>query len=384
MLPIRTSVICRRTPYVNYGLIVINALIFLMSYHHPDRMRNYLYQWAQPLVLDPSNSHLWQFVTYAFLHAGWMHIFGNMFFLYIFGAAVNDRLGNVGYLCFYLAGAVVSGIGHVMLSGGASCLGASGAVAAVTGAYLVLFPQSLVTVVYWFIFIGTIELPALYFIALKLILLDNIIATGTPNIAYEAHLAGYLFGFVAIMALLATRLLNSGNFDLWTMIQLANRRRKWRGSMSKGNSDGKNAKWVKVKQAKKTPSQIKIETQVDQLKQDITERMSQRNLGQAANLYLELVKVDPSQVLPSRYLLDIANQLASVSQHNDAAMAYEQYLEFYKNSPNSEQVELMLGLLCSRYLNRPDDACHHLKRAAKKITDPSQLKMCNDEIDKIS
>jgi len=185
LLPIRTSISPRRTPYINYALIAVNVVIFLLSYsptHNPfTGEQQLLRNWANQLVLDPAPGrlYLWQFVSYAFLHGSVMHILGNMFFLYLFGNNVNDKLGHIGYLCFYLAGSVFSGVGHVFMSG-ASVLGASGAVAAVTGAYLVLFPQTLITVLYWFFFIGMIELPALYFIAFKLIIWDNVVE---PSIA---------------------------------------------------------------------------------------------------------------------------------------------------------------------------------------------------------
>ncbi|MHC4584056.1 MAG: rhomboid family intramembrane serine protease, partial [Planctomycetota bacterium] len=154
---------------MNYGLIAVNVLIFLLTFQPHENPAGYetiLRPWAQQFQLIPVRPYLWQFVSYAFLHGGLMHIIGNMFFLYLFGNNVNDKLGNIGYLCFYLAGAVFSGIGHTVIhfSSSAPTLGASGAVAAVTGAYLVLFPQTLITVLYWLIFIGMIEVPALYFI----------------------------------------------------------------------------------------------------------------------------------------------------------------------------------------------------------------------------
>ena len=205
-LPIRTSISPRRTPYINYALIAVNVVIFFLSYAPVDNPftgeQEILRRWADQLVLTPEQGrlYLWQFVTYAFLHGSVMHILGNMFFLYLFGNNVNDKLGHIGYLCFYLAGAVFSGIGHVFMSG-APVLGASGAVAAVTGAYLVLFPQTLITVLYWFFFIGLMELPALYFIAFKLIIWDNLIEPSLAPpvaVAYSAHLAGYAFGIAAM------------------------------------------------------------------------------------------------------------------------------------------------------------------------------------------
>jgi membrane associated rhomboid family serine protease len=168
MLPIRTNIWPRRTPYANYILIGITAAAFLLTYrpHYEivgfQRVVATVPPWAAHLQLIPSQWRIWQFVTYAFLHGGYLHIIGNMFFLYLFGNNVNDRLGHVRYVLFYLVGAVLSGAGHALFNAASPIptIGASGAVAAVTGAYLVLFPRSVITVLYFFFFIGTIEVRA--------------------------------------------------------------------------------------------------------------------------------------------------------------------------------------------------------------------------------
>ncbi len=381
MIPIRTSIRPRQTPYANYALIIINAVIFLAMSLFSRAFAEYL----PHFMLIPVRPHLWQFVTYAFLHGGLLHIFFNMFFLYLFGNNVNDKLGHIGYLCFYLAGAVFSGIGHTLMSNN-PVLGASGAVAAVTGAYLVLFPQTLITVIYWFIFIGTIELPALYFIAFKMIILDNIISPYAPNIAYKAHLSGYAFGILAMLLLLAGGLIGRSNFDLWSMIKRWNQRRRYRDAVS-GSYDPftgqTGSRRIKVKEVKKTPAQQQREEKIKRLRAEISDRVSQRNLPAAAGLYLALIKADSEQVPPRQYLLDIANQLASDNKHEESAQAYEKFLTHYRSYEYVEQVELMLGLLYSRYLHSPELAAKHLKAAAEKLSDPGQLKMCKEELSRL-
>ena len=388
ILPIRTSIRPRRTPYANYALIAVNVVIFMLTYW-PHRnpftgSPEVLRRWAEQFMLTPVHPDLWQFVSYAFLHGSLMHIVGNMFFLYLFGNNVNDKLGTVGYLCFYLAGAVFSGIGHTILSP-APVLGASGAVAAVTGAYLVLFPQTLITVIYWFLIIGTMELPALYFIAFKMIILDNVMIRYTPNVAYDAHLAGYAFGILAILGMLAAGLISSSGFDLWSMLKQWNRRRRYRDVTSSGYDlfTGRTTRHIKVKEVKKTPAQKKQQQQIKQLRDEINQRITQRNLSAAAELYLELTEIDSSQIPPRRCLLDIANQLASENKHADSARAYEKFLTHYGKYEYIEQVQLMLGITYSRYLDQPVLAIEHLKAAAEKLTDAGQLKMCNDEIAKL-
>lgn len=387
ILPYRTSIIPRRTPYTNYALIAVNVFIFLLSYYpHRNPLtgdKETLRPWINYFMLHATRPSLWQFVTYAFLHGNPLHIIGNMFFLYLFGNTVNDKLGNVGYLAFYLSGAVYSGIGHSIMSS-APVLGASGAVAAVTGAYLVLFPQTLISVFLWFfIFIHTIELPALYFIALKMIFIDNIIWRFTANVAYDAHLSGYAFGIAAMVGMLATGLISTSNFDLWAMIRQWNRRRRYRDAVSGGYDPftGRTTnKWVKVKEIKKTPAQKQAEEKAQQLRNEISTRIQERNLPAAAEVYLELVSHDNKQILPRQQLLDIANQLAGENRHAESAQAYEQFLTYYGNYEYSEQVELMLGLIYSRYLGRREPAIKHLQAAVNKLADPGQLKMCRDEL----
>jgi len=336
-------------------------------------------------MLDPRPGHLylWQFVSYAFLHGGLMHIIGNMYFLYLFGNNVNDKLGHIGYLCLYLGGAVFAGIGHTILHTN-PVLGASGAVAAVTGAYLVLFPQTLITVLYWFFFIGTMELPALYFIVFKLIVWDNIVEPrfSIAAVAYDAHLAGYAFGIAAMLIMLATGLISSSGFDLGAMIKRWNRRRQYRDAVSSDYdpfTGQTRSKQIKVKEVK-TAAQKELEEKTKELRNGISSRIAQRNLPAAAELYLELTGLDSEQILPRQYLLDIANQLAGDNKHAESAQAYEKFLTHYNNYEYAEQVELMLGILYSRYLDKPEPAVKHLQAAAKKLTNPGQLKMCQDEL----
>jgi len=388
ILPIRTSIRPRRTPYMNYGLITVNVLIFFITFYpHTNSLTGpqVLRTWAQQFELNANRPYLWQFVSYAFLHGGFMHIIGNMFFLYLFGNNVNDKVGNIGYLCFYLAGSVFSGIGHTWVSGG-DVIGASGAVAAVTGAYLVLFPQTLITVLYWFFFIGMIEVPALYFILLKMIIIDNVIARYTPQVAYDAHLAGYAFGIVAMLVMLAVGLISTNNFDLFAMLRQWNRRRRYRDAVSSGYdpfTGQTQNKHIKVKEVKKSPAEQQKDEKSKELRNEINKRIAERNLPAVAGLYLELMSHDNSQILPKQHLLDIANQLAGDNKPAESAQAYEQFLTHYSNYEYAEQVQLMLGLLYCRYLNKPLLAIKNLEAAAQKLSDPGQLKMCNDELNRL-
>jgi hypothetical protein len=391
-LPIRTNIWPRRTPYANYTLIALNVFIFILSYGGPYEYsfggaplgRLPIRPWAVHWLLLPAVWQVHQFLTYAFLHGGWEHILGNMFFLYLFGNNINDKMGNLWYVVFYLAGAVASGVGHTLmnLDSLSPTLGASGAVAAVTGAYLVLYPQTLITVLYWFFFIGTVEVPALYFIGFKMIFIDNVIARLSNSVAYDAHLAGYAYGILITLGLLATRLVGTSQFDLWAMIKRWNRRREYRGAVAEGYDPYVGAGGRKRVDAREvlSPAEQQRLARVDQLRHQIGDYIAQRNIAAAADQYLELMRLGPEQVLPRQSLLDIANQLAGDRRPAEAARTYEQFLTHYGTSEHAEQVELMLGILYARYLNDPPRAIEHLRKAVGRLSDPGQVKMCREEL----
>jgi membrane associated rhomboid family serine protease len=403
LLPIRTSIWPRRTPYANYILIALNIVIFFLSYSF-DRQYPFtidgnivpirghmlplsIRPWAMDWILLPGYWHYWQFLSYAFLHGSLLHIIGNMFFLYLFGANINDKLGHIRYVIFYLTGAIVSGAGFALVHPSSldPTLGASGAIAAVTGAYLVLFPQTQITVLYWIVFfIGTFEIPALYFIGLKLIVWDNIVSRIGPHVAYEAHLVGYAYGIGLLLLLLATRILSGTHYDLWVMIRQWNRRRQYRDAVAAGYDPFSAVGGRRRVEAREVPG-ARIDRQgqakIKQIRQAIGSWIEQRNLPAAADLYVELMQLDPEQLLPRQHLLDIANQLASDHRAAEAAHAYEQFLTHYSTTYEyTEQVELMLGILYSRYLHDRERAIKHLQDAAKKLVDPGQVQMCRDEL----
>ena len=372
---------------MNYALIVINVIIFILMYAGGAKASQ---KWADIYMLTPAYPFVWQFITYAFLHGSLMHILGNMFFLYLFGNNVNDRLGHVGYLIFYLAGGVFSAIGHILAASlfanavATPVLGASGAISAVIGAYLVLYPQSLITIVYWLFFIGTMEIPAIYLIIIKMIFFDNIMSRSAANVAYDAHLSGYAFGIISILLLRIIGLVEGDQFDLWSMIKRWRHRNLYRNMTAEGIDPyaGKISKKIEVTEVK-TEAQKLAEERIASLRQQIMTLIAQGNLAQAADLYLELIKEDVVQPLPKQSLLDIANQFMSMGKWAESAAAYEKYLSFYGGYEYSGQVLLMLGIIYARYLPDKQKSLNYLKKAIVKLNDPGQKKMCEDEIKRL-
>lgn len=370
ILPIRTDSPLRRTPYMNWAIIAANCVVFaIQCVQNPQSPADSAF--TQPLILQAADPRLWQYFTYAFLHANLLHIFGNMLFLYIFGNNINDRMGNLGYLAFYLAGGVFAGIGYVAVEHQGSVLGASGAVAAVTGAYLILMPRSNITILYWFFIIGQTEIASLWFI-LFFFALDLLGETapqfmgGSAAVAHMAHISGTLFGAAVCIALLATRLLPRDQFDVVALAQRWNRRRTYRDLVSRGfDPFGPTAAAGKSGAPPAPPDPAT--QQIMDLRGRISTAVVGHDLPQAASLYQELMALDPNQVLARNVQLDIANFLASRQLYPQAAHAYEQLLRFYPKYEQIEQVQLMLGMIYARYLNQPQKAKECLTHALTRL-----------------
>jgi membrane associated rhomboid family serine protease len=209
MIPLRDVIPSRTFPALVIAIIVLNAFAFLFEQTLSDRE---LALFVRVYGMVPA-SFTWSSVfTSMFLHGGWMHILGNMLFLWIFGDNVEDRLGHGRFVVFYLLCGMVAALAHVMSEPGSliPTIGASGAVAGVMGAYFVLYPHSrILTLLPLFIFWQVIEVPAVLFLGLWFALQlfsgvgTMLMATqGAPagGIAFWAHVAGFVAGVVLVFA----------------------------------------------------------------------------------------------------------------------------------------------------------------------------------------
>ncbi len=181
-------------------IVVANAYVFLRELTGGEA---FVERWA---VIPAAIAHgyaLLTLVTAMFMHAGWLHIIGNMVFLWAFGPEIEDAMGRMRYLAFYLFGGVVAMLAQVAGSPSSTipCLGASGAIAAVMGAFIVMYPRDRIRTVVWIlIFIRVTYIPAVLLIGIWFLiqLLDvGMVATvQTGGVAYLAHVGGFLFGAV--------------------------------------------------------------------------------------------------------------------------------------------------------------------------------------------
>ena len=302
-----------------------------------------------------------------------------MLFLFIFGNNVNDKMGNLGYLAFYIAGGIVAGVCYTLTEQrGTPMVGASGAIAAVTGAYLILFPRSMVTVVYWFYLIGRYEIQSLWFI-LAFFALDvfgNF--ANQDNVAHMAHIGGTVFGSVVCLGLVVSpQLLPRDQWDVWALIQRWNKRRQFRDMVSAGYNpfDYTDAMRNRNRKADDPNAQ-----RVQDLRERINAALGARNIEVAADLYVQMVELDASQLLSRQNQLDVANQLHHQSRYMPAAEAYEKLLKSYPNIERYEQIELMVGILYSRYLNQFEKARQHLGKAISRLHEGREMDLARDEM----
>ncbi len=216
MIPLRDAIRSKNFPAVNFIVIGLNIVVFIWQLAQGPNLREALYLYGMvPLrYSDPElSAHFTWFQQYLpflssmFLHGGFLHIIGNMWFLYIFGDNIEDRLGHVRYLIFYLLCGVAAGLVHLFTNWNSNIptIGASGAISGVMGAYLLLYPQSRVlTLIPIFFFFQFIEIPAFIFLGYWL-LIQLFSASLTPRniggIAFWAHIGGFIAGLIFVKIL---------------------------------------------------------------------------------------------------------------------------------------------------------------------------------------
>ena len=218
MFPLYDTVRSRRFPAVNLMLILINIVAFLYEIQmDASTLKEFIFEWGLiPARLLGNPPTAWRTIfTSMFLHGGWFHIINNMWVLFIFGDNVEARMGGIRYLIFYL----LSGLAAVLLqtyilpSSAVPMIGASGAVAGVLGAYLILFPHSRIASLVPILFIFTIiEIPAVIFLLFWFAsqLYSGLFAiqgSSGSGIAWWAHIGGFIFG-VAMVFFFRTRTAN--------------------------------------------------------------------------------------------------------------------------------------------------------------------------------
>jgi membrane associated rhomboid family serine protease len=198
----------RRFPLATIAIIVLNAYVFLKELAYGDR---FVWVWSVvPIRIVHGYSWI-TILTSMFMHAGWMHIIGNMLYLWAFGREIEDAMGTGRFIFFYLIGGTVAMICQILGDPFARvpCLGASGAIAAVMGAFLITYPRDRIrTVVFFLILVRITYIPAALLIGFWFLMqvfnIGSVATVHTGGVAYLAHIGGFLFGVATARLLVRT------------------------------------------------------------------------------------------------------------------------------------------------------------------------------------
>ena len=351
MIPLGTDRITRKTP-TTITIVVLNIVIFLLislglnaestataSKAAEIEQFGVFYPGLQMVLTHP-----WTLVTYAFLHdpSGLSHVAFNMLFLWIFGRAVEDRLGSIWFAVFYIAGAIVSALGQWLISP-APMIGASGAIAAATGAFAALCPRSRVRVLFFF---TIIEIPGivlvLIFVGLDLFgqLGQSVSSTSRGGIAYSAHLFGYAFGMLTMLALLGSGILKRTEFDLFFIMKQMKRRREMRAAVNQSRSPWVNdISTLSVATPQATPDALRAGIP---MRRQLSDSDAKRELHDAGTRW-------------------------SRGEFSAAANAWERFAQRFPSHPDSDGALLLAAVTYARKLNDPTRARELAQRLVDRV-----------------
>ena len=209
MFPLYDTLRSRRFPIVNWMLILLNGMAFYYELKLGEAgLNRFIHTWGLiPFQLTSSPAETWITIfTSIFLHGGWFHILSNLWVLAIFGDNIEDRMGSGRYLIFYLLGGMAASLMQVFISPASNqpMVGASGAIAGVLGAYIILFPRARIASLVPIFFIFTIiEIPAVIFLGIWFVsqLFSGWLAlygAEISGVAWWAHIGGFVFGMFAV------------------------------------------------------------------------------------------------------------------------------------------------------------------------------------------
>lgn len=368
LIPLSTDRPSRRPAVITPVLIAINIIAFLvvsaLERFNPEQFGGL----TIGLALSRENFHPWSVLTSVFTHGGVLHIAFNMVFLWVFGPPVEDRLGRVWFLIFYLLGGAAAGGMHIMLEK-SPVIGASGAIAAVSGAFLIMFPLTQIRCL-WLFGGSQSWVSAWWFIGFAIIMdfvLKNF--SGHTGIAHLAHIGGYLFGAAISFAALALNILPRENYDVFAMVRQAHRRRVIQQAVTERQRDMSQ----RLDPAAASPE----EQAVTQARAEVTRLAGIKDWVGATRAYAAMLASFPhlpiSHTTMGRVVqLELANRLLAAENHTAAAAAYERFATQNKNDPETPRVLVMLALVSIRHLRDAPRARSALDLIGERLTNEDE------------
>jgi membrane associated rhomboid family serine protease len=351
-----------RRPVVNHTLIALNGLVFLWlsvvrGEGFFDPTREDLLRWGLlPGELTPE-----RFLASLFIHAGPLHLLGNMWFLHIFGDNVEDKMGRGKYLLFYLAWGVAASLAFLRFGNPAAdkpLVGASGSIAGVMGAYLVLFPRARIRmVVLLFVFFYSFVWPAIFVIGLYFLqdlALGVLVGTRSEGggIAYVAHTGGMLAGVVTALLL-----------------------KPWLRLPADGNAWDRDTGFA----AHDGPRTIPLPDLRDQLVGAVLDG----RMDLALELHRRWSGMPRGEALPPGVEIEIAHEIFRRGRVEEAGEAYHRFLADHPGTPDAAEAKFRLGLIHLRATGDRAKAREWLRQAAAEHPDPETAAFARRELGRL-
>ena len=383
----------RRRPLLTWTLIAVNVLVYLLvnlplrGEGGDEALYGVFAQWgfnqAHPLSI--------QLFTSMFLHAGVAHLAGNMWMLWIVGDNVEDKLGRVRFLALYLAGGILAAwafvvtssftpevreaLGEAAVQGVVPLVGASGAIFAVMGTYLVFFPEARIKMLLWFFFFVQIVPVRAKWIIGAWVLQDLVLTLLTGgdaaagSVATAAHVGGALFG-VATGVWLKPRVGGGGVGDAWDVhtgwasTQDVRFQTPWHGVGPR-------------------PTSVRpTESQLVAIEDAITREVRAGRIESALDLYPRYESMDREKPLPGPVQIEIAHEFFRRGLPHEALQAYQRYLRTAPRGDDAAEANFRIGVLLGRAFSKPDEARPYLERAAGAHRDPRIRDFAQAELDR--
>lgn len=377
LLPLSTDRPSKRPARVTPVLVALNLAVFAAMHFLPMLSGVTIEDIYRAGAVGGGRILWYTPVTSAFLHAGIVHLLGNMIALWVFGPPVEDRFGRVWFTLFYFTAAIASGLVHALLET-APAVGASGAIAGVTGAFLVLFPATRIKCFSFLFVLGLVMVPAWFLIGLSIAFDLFSQSFGVHNdVANIAHLAGYAFGASVALTLLWTGLLAREPYDLFTLLRHRNRRRVIRAAAAKQAASG----------PMRAAKHAKHEPDIDDLarrRAQVSTLLAEDKPEQAADAYQQLVDTYAHRphagTLSRDAQLKLAGHLLSGGRRRLAARSLEGFLATYPNDPERAEISILLARVAAHDLGDPDRARSLLDPIATGARDDRLRALARDEL----
>jgi len=396
LLPIGDDTISRRVPVVNTGIIAINVLVFAavnVFSNDATTMRIIMDHGLKPADLKPS-----AFLTCMFLHGGWAHIIGNMWFLWVFGEALENRIGHLGYAVFYLV-AGIGASGFYLLFTPKSmipCVGASGAIFGVVTAYAILYPRNQIKMFYWigWFWAGTFEVSAMWIVGFWFLeqvgmwyLMSEIGMIG-GGIAYAAHIGGAVIGGVAAAGIRAwmTEPPLAEEWDSTPAYSGAP------GAWSPNGFDPPAAQALSPLMNSGPapavpgpgPGSVPSFPQDDLAPlDDVAQAFAEGNADKGLQLYQQHLSMRPGIPLAAAAQSVVASTLWERADFPEALDAYREFVARHGGDPEAPQAKFRAAVILSRRMESFDEASKLLLQVVMEHPDPEVVALARGELSRI-